>query len=79
MAKVENVRPTMTTATYFQIADFLVTKGDNENLKELGRTMRKVYEVGLLEKNQVEYEETNSFGSPENYQNSDECKTGVCD
>ena len=79
MAKSENVRPAMTTSTFFLIADFLIQNGDNPEIVGIGRAMRQAYEAGLVEKNKVEYEETDNTGSPENYQNSMECKTGVCD
>lgn len=80
MAKVENVKPAMTVSTFFQIADFLVVNGEGK-MKEIGTTMKSMYDLGLVEKEKrnATYEESDSTGTPENYQNTKECKTGDCD
>ena len=74
------VKPKIETDRWLRLTDFLIRQNEDKEMYDLGKTFRKSYYENLEQSstNNVVYEESNSTGSPESY-NDDDCKSGVCD
>ena len=78
--KIEFVKPVFHIDQFFKIINHLIEADDN-NLVQLGHTMKTVYENQMIE-SEMRPEELPSDLPQDRisqWQNPDECKTGVCD
>ena len=78
--KIEFVKPVFHIDQFFKVSDYLI-QADDYNLVKIGRAMRTAYENQMIESEMKPEELPSDLPQDrmKQWQNPDECKSGVCD